>query len=167
MRIFIKETAELNEITKQKPLCIDEAKYFGTDLHVGDPARLKAGLGKVYKLMQDCQKRTTYQMGELLGIPAASAHRHLSTLRTQFGFSVKKELVAAGLWVYWIEAAKIAPKVKKMTPIGDPDLFGEMMRSFYAHAAKPDSATSFDLHEALEAWAKDMVNKIRTRGASK
>lgn len=51
--------------------------------------------------------------------------------------------------------------LKKMKPIGDAKIFGEMMRSLYAYAA---SNSQFDYHRsrvAVDTWQQNMVQNIR------
>lgn len=55
--------------------------------------------------------------------------------------------------------------LKKMKPIGDPKLFGEMMRAIYAMAAGGSAYDTADracaLNDALFDWSENMVQEIR------
>lgn len=53
-----------------------------------------------------------------------------------------------------------APK-KKLKPIGDKVLFGEMMRCIYACAAADDLVNRDNLVTATDAWAFDMVKRLK------
>jgi len=139
----------------------DLTRFYGTDLQPEDYSRLSGQLKKVYELMIDGKKRSTYKISEELNIPAASAHRHLSTLRTQYGFVIEKELVSDGLRIYWIaKKGNIAKKSKKLKPIGNPELFGAMMHAIYAYGAQPTQENNGLLSHAATKWAMAFSGEI-------
>ena len=55
----------------------------------------------------------------------------------------------------------IKQNIKKMKPIGDKKLFGEMMRAIYAYEAWECPANADKLEFGCITWALDMKNKIR------
>lgn len=150
-----------------------KTKHYGSDLEKAEHERLTGAVARVYAVMQDSVRRTTEEIGILAQCPAASAHRHLSTLRTQFGYAVVKERVTdTGLWEYWIAGGGMGVHTrnpKKMTPVGDSVKFGKMMQAIYAFARTPDAELQadpgHDAHIAVfnttQAWAKDMAERIK------
>lgn len=152
----------------QNELDFNKARIYGTDLQAPDADRLKGQLKRVFEVMKDGNKRTTYQIGELANCPAASAHRHLSTLRTQYGAVVEKELIGEGLWNYWITGYTLAnvgydSVKKKVKPIGDKEKFGEFMRAVYAMAHDNSEENLSKLREANKSWVFDLINSIKKR----
>jgi hypothetical protein len=155
-------------MTNQEELDLSNARIYGTDLQAPDADRLKGQLKRVYSIMKDGRKRTTYQIGEMANCPAASAHRHLSTLRTQYGAVVEKELIGEGLWNYWITGYTLAnvgydSVKKKIKPIGDKEKFGELMRCTYAYANEDSAANTANLAEANQVWLADFINRIKEK----
>lgn len=53
------------------------------------------------------------------------------------------------------------PKPKKLKPIGDKKLFGEMMRTIYAFANKKVAHNEYAMDEALKIWGRSMAEMIR------
>lgn len=152
----------------QNELDFNKARIYGTDLQAPDADRLKGQLKRVFEVMKDGNKRTTYQIGELANCPAASAHRHLSTLRTQYGAVVEKELIGEGLWNYWITGYTLAnvgydSVKKKVKPIGDKEKFGEFMRAVYAMAHDNSEENLSKLREANKSWVFDLINTIKEK----
>lgn len=152
----------------QNELDFNKARIYGTDLQAPDADRLKGQLKRVFEVMKDGNKRTTYQIGELANCPAASAHRHLSTLRTQYGAVVEKELIGEGLWNYWISGYTLAnvgydSVKKKVKPIGDKEKFGEFMRAVYAMAHDNSEENLSKLREANKSWVFDLINTIKEK----
>lgn len=152
----------------QNELDFNKARIYGTDLQAPDADRLKGQLKRVFEVMKDGNKRTTYQIGELANCPAASAHRHLSTLRTQYGAVVEKELIGEGLWNYWISGYTLAnvgydSVKKKLKPLGDPEKFGLMMQAIYAYANDGNSMNYGKLTYANAQWLEDFVNRIKEK----
>jgi hypothetical protein len=155
-------------MTNQEELDLSNARIYGTDLQAPDADRLKGQLKRVYSIMKDGRKRTTYQIGEMANCPAASAHRHLSTLRTQYGAVVEKELIGEGLWNYWITGYTLAnvgydSVKKKIKPIGDKEKFGEFMRAVYAMAHDNSEDNLSKLREANKSWVFDLINSIKEK----
>ena len=166
-------------MSNQKELDLSSARIYGTDLQPPDSDRLKGQLKRVYDIMKDGRKRTTYQIGEMANCPAASAHRHLSTLRTQYGAVVEKELIGEGLWNYWITGYNLATLAlvnleywrnvgydsvkKKVKPIGDKEKFGEFMRAVYAMAHDNSEENLSKLREANKSWVFDLINSIKEK----
>ena len=152
----------------QNELDFNKARIYGTDLQAPDADRLKGQLKRVFEVMKDGNKRTTYQIGELANCHAASAHRHLSTLRTQYGAVVEKELIGEGLWNYWITGYTLAnvgydSVKKKVKPIGDKEKFGEFMRAVYAMAHDNSEENLSKLREANKSWVFDLINTIKEK----
>ena len=152
----------------QNELDFNKARIYGTDLQAPDADRLKGQLKRVFEVMKDGNKRTTYQIGELANCPAASAHRHLSTLRTQYGAVVEKELIGEWLWNYWITGYTLAnvgydSVKKKVKPIGDKEKFGEFMRAVYAMAHDNSEENLSKLREANKSWVFDLINTIKEK----
>lgn len=146
---------------EQTNLDFNKVKIYGTDLQPEDYSRLGGQLKKVYELMIDGKKRSTYKISEELNIPAASAHRHLSTLRTQYGFIIEKELIADGLWLYQIiKKGNLAKKPKKLKPIGNAELFGAMMQAIHAYGAQPTQENNGLLSYHSTKWAMALAGEI-------
>lgn len=143
---------------------LNEAVFYGTDITQNDITRLGGQLKAVFDLMIDGRRRSTYAIGEALAIPAASAHRHLSTLRTQYGFTVEKELIGEGLWLYQIIGrGDNTRKPKKTKPIGDPELCNKMLQAMYifAHDPNQDLVAREQLNRAVDKWVNDMVRRVK------
>ena len=155
-----------------------------------DHDRLSGNMRKVYDVMADHQRHTLREISERTGVPEASASACLRTLRNQYGYVIDKERVgheAAGTWQYWIAAGGMgvhsrAPR--KMKPIGDPELFGQMMRQVYAIAKAGrtpllpidfvyGASTADAFHDCVAPgmdmaalkWLHDMVLRVKKAGA--
>lgn len=146
---------------EQFNLDFDKVKIHGTDLQPEDFTRLGGQLKRVYELMIDGKRRSTYTIGSELNIPAASAHRHLSTLRTQYGFVIEKGLIGDGLWLYQIIKKGSAPKkIKKLKPIGQKELFGAMLQAIHAYGAVQSESNSEALTTALLNWGFNFAGQV-------
>ena len=161
----------------------EQAKFHGAGYDAAkDHARLTGQLKKVHDILiaamdidsllprmlslRDISGRT--------GVPEASASACLRTLRNQFGFVIDKQRVKehGGTWVYWISGGgmgEYSRKPRKMKPIGDPALFGEMMRCVYAMAhggyssfglARKDSDEALSMAQAGGTWLADLAHRI-------
>lgn len=51
-------------------------------------------------------------------------------------------------------------RAKKIKPIGDKDLWGEVMRSIYAEAHKESEQNFIRRDDAIDAWVLDMKKRI-------
>lgn len=150
----------------------DDAKFFGGGYDKEkDHQRLTGQLKAVHDLMIDGNKRTLRQISDATNSPEASVSAALRTLRNQYGFVIAKDRarIDGGTWMYWIAGGgmgEASRTKKKMKPIGDPRLFGEMMRCIYAHANTPyPDADKVDVCVVMEgaalAWIYELSARIR------
>lgn len=147
-------------------LNFEAARFYGTDLTDADGKRLRGALKRVWAVVGDGQWRTNDAVGTLAKCPAASAHRHISTLRTQFGVKTDKKKVGPGQWVYAVIGVSAPARTRrKMKPIGDPALWGNVMRFIYAKAFSKTEGDLMDnaaaLSRSLEEWADDMEQRVK------
>lgn len=54
----------------------------------------------------------------------------------------------------------IKQNIKKMKPIGDKKLFGDMMRAIYAYANQQNEINNFDLRRFSFEWAENFAGKV-------
>jgi len=155
-----------------------ETKFFGAGY---DPAqdheRLSGQLQRVFDFMTKRPRgffewRTLRQISETTGSPEASVSASLRTLRNQHHFVIERRRITEGKGTFAYrfggplpEEERITARIKKMKPVGDPELWGEMMRLVYANAhAKSEGEALKVLEEAQDAfvdWMADMGHRIR------
>ena len=147
------------------------AKFHGAGYdEAKDKKRLTGQLQSVYDCMSDGHKRTLRDIAAFTSAPEASVSAALRTLRNQFGYVIEKErrVHDGGTWQYWIAGGGMGEHTRtprKMKPIGEPELFGAMMREIYALANTPREKASFARMEfAGSNWMTDMVERIRKAG---
>lgn len=157
------------ELSMQPQLDFTQARFGGSDYDVNrDLARMVGAMGRVYKTMASCPERwfTLQDIARISGVPQSSVGSYLCYLRRDFHYRVPKRHVKDGLFEYRLggkfNAGEMTEReIKKLKPIGDKALFGEMMRCMYAFAHTESADNRSGMNEALAAWAGDFVEKIR------
>lgn len=120
-----------------------------TYLGYNDVKPLKMNLAEMYKSMQP---RTS------------EAHEELEIFDTGIrkpNKSGKKAIVWAMVTNDEQKQLAVKQTLKKMKPIGDAKLFGEMMRAIYAQAAQDTQENLGAAIHATTNWRQDMVQNIR------
>lgn len=161
----------------QEPL--SNTRFYGDGYDPAvDHTRLTGNLEKVRAELVKSVKwegaTTLKSLSTRTGVPEASVSAALRTLRNEHGYviSKKRKTEESGTWLYWISGKGEKPK-PKMKAVGDPALFGEMMRSIYAAANAPEYTYEDELkdlrwkmHRAAAAWCNDMVVRTKRTGTA-
>lgn len=137
-----------------------------------DGERLRGQLRRVYDFMIARHEFgnndgwvTLREISLETGAPEASASASLRSLRNEYGLTIERKRAREtnGLHLYRIygEASKKQLK-RKMRPVGDAGLWGEMMRCIYACAKAQQSnvVEKCQLDVALNRWANDMIERV-------
>lgn len=153
----------------QEELDFTTAKFFGEGYEEDrDHEELTGQLKAVYETLEPGLWLTLENISKTTNIPQASVSAAIRTLRNQFGFVIDKKLRenSRGTWLYKItgrlsEVERIARKVKILKPIGDKELFGEMMRCIYAEAMSPSEDNKDASVNAYIDWKIDFMKRVR------
>lgn len=155
----------------QSEIDFSDAKFFGDGYDPKqDSERLKGQLKAVYDCMTSDRAVTWWTLAGIsgkTGVPEASASAAIRSLRNQYGFIItrKRAREGYGLNIYRIEGRdeSLAKKKKKMKPVGDPELWGNMMRGVYAYSADSSSINQDDAIFLFKVWMEDMKNRINNK----
>lgn len=143
-------------------------RFGGSDYNPArDRARMSEAMLCVFDVMAERPHDWFHleELAHLTGVPQSSVGSYLCYLRRDFHFKVPKEYEKNGLYRYKL-GDRMSPEeikekqIKKMKPIGDKELFGEMMRSMYACAHEYSVDNLQSMEGATKAWQDDMVDRI-------
>lgn len=136
-----------------------------------DQVRMSDAMGSVFEVMShDPDKWFSLEvLSELAGVPQSSVGSYLSYLRRDYNYTVPKKHVENGFYLYKL-GRKLTPeqiikrKAKRLKPIGDRKLFGEMMRTIYAYAHQPDIEAFAEMDKAGKIWRASFIEEISKNG---
>lgn len=168
-------------VPSQGEMDFTATRFGGSDYDADrDLARMSDAMGRVFEVMiRDPEQYFSLQeLARASRVPQSSVGSYLCYLRRDFFFTVPKKHVENGLYLYKLgrrfSADEILErKAKKIKPVGDKELFGEMMRSMYAyaHAAMNYQMQGHDVQyvhdhqdvmdKAMREWQVDFCLKIQ------
>jgi len=157
-------------VNKQVELDFTATKFDGSDYDPDrDQARMSEAMGRVFEVMiRDPEQYWSLRdLAKESEVPQSSVGSYLCYLRRDYFYTVPKKHVENGLYLYKLgrrfnEDEILERKAKKIKPVGDKELFGEMMRSIYAYAHLPLSTNLDAMVIGTEAWRNNFINKIRS-----
>jgi hypothetical protein len=104
---------------------------------------------------------TNNEMAEMLGMNYFDVQPRISELvaEDKLKDSGVRRIDRKRMGAVWEFNPEPKPKPKKMKPIGDKKLWGEMMQKIYAQKAKPYAYNQVAMERAAVAWAHSMAKK--------
>jgi len=164
-------------VNTQTELDFTSTRFGGSDYDPDrDQARMSEAMARVFGVMiRDPEQYWSLRdLARASQVPQSSVGSYLCYLRRDFFFTVPKRHVENGLYLYKLgrrfNANEILErKAKKIKPVGDKELFGEMMRMMYAYASvamNDDDLIRIKEHEAImdqamRDWQVDFCLKIQ------
>lgn len=146
------------ETTKFHGVTYDEAK---------DKKRFSSQLLRIADVLSSGQEYDSQSLCMLASVSFSALRNRISDLRVYHAFKIEAKRVKNGLWKYRFlgrmttdEHEKYLKSLRKLKPIGDKELFGEMLRTIYAYAHQGDLVNLADLETAAINWAKDLSTKV-------
>lgn len=146
-------------------MSLEETQFHGASFsEERDGDRLKSSIARIAEVFQDNEGAwlNSDELCEKAEASPNSYRNRISDLRVYHGFKIDAENVKGGLWKYRFNGLMTAEehhqyltdlKLKRNKPMGDKDLWGEMMRSMYAFANSQEIINQITLREAAEKWA--------------
>lgn len=150
---------------------------FKTEGTSADAARAMTSTAKtvrlsILKIMEQSEGWTTDEMAGALGLNILTVRPRFSELAAEGRIKdsgARRENVSGHNAIVWVLAppGTIRKKPYKMKPVGNPQLWGELMRAIYAHArtaiADPrKEQTRKKLNIAALVWSSDMALRVST-----
>lgn len=130
-----------------------------------DRERLSGQLQRVFDVLSGGREYPIDELARLSGVSVISISKRASDLRIYHGYNVVARRIDKGYFAYKMLPDAPVKVARKMKPIGDEKLFGEMMRSIYAYAALEDLMNFAELQQNSTLWALDMVKRVRKSDA--
>lgn len=152
----------------QVELDFTNTKFFGAGYNLEkDQVRLSGQVERVFNFMISREQNGYPWVGlaeisQNCDAPEASASACLRTLRNQYGYVVerKRSLTHSGLHLYRLDGKRNNKAKKKIKPIGNPELFGKMLKNIFAYSHTPDRFTKTQMHIAAVEWASAFAGEI-------
>lgn len=153
----------------QPALNPDDTLFHGATYDVEkDKQRFTGQIKRIAEVLNDGQEYGSGDLCKLANVSFSALRNRISDLRVYHGFNIEAMRVHDGLWSYRYkgrmtseEHRRYLQKLRKVKPIGNVGMFGEMMRSIYAYGHQPDLFNDAAMHYATMKWARDMAERIK------
>lgn len=131
----------------------------GADLLPKDIPELESQLAVIENIFKDSQWHTMQEITARTGFPMPSVSAQIRNMRKKGFIVTRKRLGNVRVWSYRLDGTGEPPK-RKLRPLGNEVLWGELLRSIYAYSAKSDIENYISLEKAALSWAVDMSRRV-------
>lgn len=140
---------------------------------VRDRDRLNGALLRIYEFLSANKGKwiSAPMLCNMADVSANSYRNRLSDLRVYHGCIIESENIKDGMWKYkysgqmtdeQFKKYSMERQLKQIKPTGDKEKFGQVMRRLYAYAHDTRQETKIEVGAALNDWAMDFVDKIKS-----